>query len=126
MFGGELQQNSPTSSPYLFPASHRPRLRDFLSYSLVAWKFCFVLLGFFWLGFFFFFHCSPYVCLLWTCLIAFEQVSRRWLESGMVEMGFMGKKRWEKSLSKFSKRGGASDVPKQLLSVCSLGRTDNK
>lgn len=41
----------------------------------------------------------------------------------MVEME---RKRWEKSLWTFTRRGEGSDVPKQLLSICSLGRIGNK
>lgn len=29
----------------------------------------------------------------------------------MIEMGFMERKRWEKSFSKFTRRGGGKDVP---------------
>lgn len=95
----KLPKNSPISSPGLFPASPRLRLRDFLNYSLVAWIL--------------FFHWSPYVCVLWTCLVAFEQVSRRWLESGMTEIRFMERKRWEKTLFEVYKkrRGRGSGVP---------------
>lgn len=53
---------------FLFLASCRLRLRDFLSYSLVAWIFLIIL----------FFHWSPYVCLLWTCLILNKWVGDGW------------------------------------------------
>lgn len=52
-----------------------------------------------WLGFFLLLS----ICLSSVDLFAFEQVSR--LESGIVEKGFRERKRWEKGLSKFTRKG---------------------
>lgn len=99
-----LQQSSPTSFPYLFLHSCRLRLKDFLSQSW--WLAYFVLVMFGWV----FSHCSLYLCLLWTYLIAVEQVSRRWLEQ---------LKSQEKNPSRFVAEEGREKVA-CLNSYCQL------